>query len=257
MSKRPESTPIPVTLKVLDGLSRLLLWGVVVAGLGLAAQRLVQQGGSIIKRVVVEGDTRHQTAVGLRPYLQAVSQLNFWTLNLNQVAQKISDVPWVRRVTVQRDFPAGLRLHIEEHQAVAWWAEANGNRLVNQFGEIFEATLDDAAAPSLPILDGPSERSADILRAYVALSERLKDSGMQAHALRLSPHGSWQATLDDQVLLALGRDDTQAWGEKLHRMNQTLSALRQHYDQALRSIDLRYPNGFAVSLHGVSVGPQL
>ena len=258
MNRRLTPTPMPTTVAVLDALSRLLLWAVVLAGLVWGTQLWARQMHAPIQRVTVVGDTAHQSELGLRPYLQPLRHANFWTLDLARLAESVNDAPWVRRVTLARDYPAGLRLRLEEHQAVAWWSEANGNRLVNQFGEIFEASLDDATvAASLPVLDGPIERSADLLRAFVQLQTRLQGTPLRAHALRLSPHGSWQATLNDGVELALGREDTNAWANKLTQMTDTLNALRQHYDQNLRSIDLRYPNGFAVSLHGVSVGPQL
>lgn len=250
---------IPITLRVWDGLSRLLLWAAAALVL-VALVRLVWQGvHAPVTHVVISGDTMHQSEHGLRPYLSEPLKVDFWRLPLSSVAASIDEAPWVRQATVQRDYPAGLRVHIQEHQAAAWWAEAMGNRLVNSYGEIFEAPVsdEDKATQHWPVLNGPAERSAEILRAYVQLSQALANTDLQVQSLRLSAHGTWQAVLNADIQLALGRSAPETWHDKLAPMLSTLPALRSSYDQALRSIDLRYPNGFAVSLSGVSVGPKL
>ena len=257
MKRRATSTPVPATVWVFDALSRLALWGVIALGVVLALRAAWLNGHAPIQQVLIVGDTTHQSERVLRPYLTDSLNGDFWRLDLAAVAAAISDAPWVRRAVVQRDYPMRLRVIIEEHQAVAWWGEAQGNRLVNPYGEIFEASLDGPAPEDWPVLSGPPERAREVLQAYVQLNQSLRDSPLPVRGVSLSPHGTWRATVGDGVSLALGRDDFATWPRKLQQMSDTLSVLRQRYDQALRSIDLRYPNGFAVSLSGISVGPQL
>lgn len=257
MKRRAAPAPLPATVWVFDALSRLALWGVIALGLALAGRAAWLNGQTPIRQVLIVGDTSHQSERVLRPYLTDSINGDFWRVDLAAVAAAISDAPWVRQAVVQRDYPQRLRVIIEEHQAVAWWGEAKGNRLVNPYGEIFEASLDGPAPEDWPVLAGPPERAREVLQAYSQLSQGLRNSPLQVRGVSLSPHGTWRATLNDDVSLALGRDDFATWPSKLKHMTDTLSVLRQRYDQALRSIDLRYPNGFAVSLSGVSVGPQL
>lgn len=259
MSRDTAPAAIPVTVHVMDGLSRLLWWAAWAWVCMVLGQQLLALLRSPIQRVIVTGDTTHQSEHVLRPYLSAIEHADFWRLPLAPVAQSLEDAPWVRHVGLQRDFPKRLRIHIEEHQAAAWWGEAGGNRLLNTYGEVFEAPLteDERAKQHWPVLNGPAERSADILRAYVSLRELLDAHALRISELSLSPHGAWHAVLNDSIQLALGRAAPSQWASQVTPMLQTLPALRARYDQALRSIDLRYPNGFAVSLSGISVGPKL
>lgn len=257
MSRKPATATAPVTLWVWDALSRLLLAAAALGAALLLGRALWLRWVTPIAAVVVVGDTEHQSERVLRPYLQAGVRGDFWRSDLTAVAQALADAPWVRSAVVARDYPARLRVQIEEHRAVAWWGEAKGTRLVNDRGEIFEAPLESSGSPNWPVLIGPAQRSSEVLAAYRQLSDGLRDGPFQVSALELSPHGSWRATLNDDLSLVLGRLDQAEWPTRLQRMNATLALLRQRYDQALRSIDLRYPNGFAVSLRGVTVGPKL
>jgi cell division protein FtsQ len=247
---------LPINVRVLDVLSRLALSLSLAAGLAWVGLWLVRNPAWSVAALVVRGETANQNEVALRRALKSALSGSFLSLDLNQVRTLMQDVPWVRKATVRRDFPNRLAITVQEHHGVAWWGEAKGTRLVNNYGEIFEASADEADTQQWPVLHGPDERSADVLRAYVGLRDALIPSHLDVRTLSLSAHGNWQAQLEGNTELVLGREAPQDWLPRVQRMTQTLSALRQRYDQALQRIDLRYPNGYAVALHGVSVGPR-
>ncbi len=69
---------------------------------------------------------------------------NFFTIDLQQGRAAFESVPWVRRAVVRRVWPDRLAVHLEEHRAGALWVPDDGNdKLVNSFGEVFEANVGD------------------------------------------------------------------------------------------------------------------
>ena len=207
-----------------------------------------------VEQLQFVGNDAHRTHDGARRALRHVLDESFLAVDLKQVKALVEDVPWVRQAKVQRHFPNGLTISIEEHQAMAWWKEAQGAQLVNAHGEIFEAQAEGEKASDWPVLSGPDLQVQAVVQAYHELAARLGSVQLGVHKLSLSPEGIWHATLNDSIELALGRSQTQDWLMQVEAMISTLPQLRQRFDQPLRSIDLRYSNGYAVALAGISVG---
>lgn len=209
-----------------------------------------------VQHVVIVGDNQHQSDASVRRALKSELNESFLAIDLKRLQNIVEDVPWVRSAQVQRDFPNGLRITIQEHQAVAWWGEAQGTQLVNHSGQIFEAQSEPEENQYWPVLQGPDDQVTQVLEAYMQLQDVLKVAHLEVKKLALSAHGNWQATLGGDIHLALGRAPQTEWLAQVSRMISTLPELRQRFDQALTSIDLRYPNGYAVALAGVSVGSK-
>ena len=94
-----------------------------------------------IRAIAVTGEVTHNNAVTLRANVVPRLSGTFLTLDLTQARKAFESVPWVRQAVVHRDFPNRLRVQLQEHQAVAYWGAESESRLVNNFGEVFEANL--------------------------------------------------------------------------------------------------------------------
>ena len=86
--------------------------------------------------------------------------------------------PWGKAV-VRREFPNRLQVVLQEHQAVAYWGSDSELRLINSYGEVFEANVGEVEAEMLPQLDGPEGQAADgaQLRSPRALPARGAGAG--------------------------------------------------------------------------------
>ncbi len=164
--------------------------------------------------------------------------------DLNQVKAAVKQVEWVRDAEVRRRFPSTLEVHIEEHLPFARWqiaGDAEQSFLVNTFGEVFEAELEDAS-PVLPIFSGPKDSAREVMASYQAFGAQLSTIEQRPVEVRLSPRRAWQVKLENGSTLELGRNDA---GERLGRYLRAFTGIA-----ALRTantrVDLRYPNGLAV-----------
>ena len=89
-----------------------------------------------------------------------------------------------------------------------------------------------------------------MLERYRAFSEALAATGRKPVLVRLSAREAWQVKLDDGVVLELGRDQAKhPLAERLDRYatnHAAASAAVAGRLPAIGTVDLRYPNGFAL-----------
>jgi cell division protein FtsQ len=207
-----------------------------------------------IAGITVRGDVTHNNAVTLRANVAPQLAGNFFTLNLASAREAFEAVPWVRRAVVQREFPNRLRVRLQEHQAVALWGAEGESRLVNNFGEVFEANAGDVESEDLPRLDGPKDQAPQVLAAYRALKPLFEPLDLGLDRLTLTARGNWQLALDTGALIELGRGTPEELVARTQRFVLTLTQVAARYNrrpEALLSADLRHSDGYALRLRGV------
>lgn len=179
---------------------------------------------------------------------------NFFTVDLKRLRLALEQVPWVRNVSVRREFPDRLEVKLEEHQALARW---NGTELVNQQGEVFNAVSDQA----LPEFIGHDGASGLMARQYLQFSRQLAPLKLQIAQIRLSPRHSWQLRLSNGLVLKLGHEQleqrlaifTRVYPYSLAELPDSVlqadaGKSPSHGTVRVNYVDMRYRNGFAVRL---------
>jgi cell division protein FtsQ len=210
-----------------------------------------------IAGITVQGDVAHNSAVTLRANVAPRLAGNFFTVNLAAARQAFEAVPWVRRAIVRREFPNRLRVSLQEHQAVALWGAENESKLLNNYGEVFEANAGDVEQEALPRLAGPEGQSTQVLETYFAVKPLFEPLDLNVEQLTLTPRGNWQVELDTGAAIELGRGPTDEVVARTQRFLQSLTQVTSRYGRrpdALLSADLRYGDGYAVRLRGVTTG---
>ena len=162
---------------------------------------------------------------------------NFFTVDIERLRQSLEKLPWVRNVSIRREFPQRLAVRLEEHQALARW---NNNALVNRQGEIFAANIEQA----LPRFTGQDGAAADVAQHYAQFSQQVAALDLQVAQLALSPRHAWQLRLSNGMVLELGREDMQ---QRLARFVEVYPYSLAAIQSKVKFVDLRYRNGFAVS----------
>lgn len=172
---------------------------------------------------------------------------NFFTVDLEGTRAAFEKLPWVRKATVQRQWPGILALKLEEHRPLARWRHLNGNlALVNDLGEVFAADMPDDVA-RLPLLSGPEGSAPEILKRHGTFSASLAAIGRHPDSITLSPRMAWQLKLDDGTTVELGREQEQLpLEERLTRFVTYYNTLKDRQGR-FQIADMRYPNGFALT----------
>lgn len=207
-----------------------------------------------VRAIRVEGEVTRNSESTIRA--NAVHRLtgSFLTLDLQKSRAAFESVPWVRHAVVRRVWPMRLAVQLEEHRPVALWAAADGNdKLVNSFGEVFEANIGDVEDDLLPRLTGPEGSAPQLLamqRRLASVIEPLRAG--EVEQLTLSARGSWRVELDKGAVIELGRGSEADVVARTEHFVRTMPRVVAQYQRPLESADLRHAEGFAVRLKGVT-----
>lgn len=169
---------------------------------------------------------------------------NFFTVDIERLRQSLEQLPWVRSVSIRREFPDRLAVQLEEHQTLARWngdAHFDGLRtgLVNTYGEVFGAYSEE----TLPAFIGQDGDSFEIAQRYGEFGRQLAALNLKVAQIALTPRHAWQLHLSNGMVLELGREEME---QRLARFVAVYPYSLAAMEGSVRYVDLRYRNGFAL-----------
>ena len=192
-----------------------------------------------LRTVRIEGELRKLTIAQLQAAVSTTARGGFFTVDADAVRRAAESLPWVESATVRRVWPDTLKLRVVEQRAAARWGE---QAVLNRQGQLF--TPEAASIPQrLPQLNGPDELRRRVMEMYIAMTGTLAPIGRRVTELHLDNRRTWRLRLDTGAELKLGRDDTIERLQRFVRVYPTVFATRE---AELKTVDLRYSNGFAV-----------
>lgn len=245
--------PQPLDVKLMNWLASGLFVAFVALGLGSFGWWLANWPVWSVGGITLVGDVTHQNAVTVRAHLASRLSGSFLTVNPQEVKALFETVPWVQQAVVRREFPNRLRVSIQEHEATAWWGESGSGKLVNMQGQVFEANPDDPQAENWSELAGPPGQSAQVYALFRQLQPVFAPLKREIQRLELDARGSWRVRLDNGALIELGRGEPAELMTRVTGFVRSVPQLTQRYGgRDLESADLRYPNGYAVRMRGVT-----
>ncbi|KNZ32284.1 MAG: cell division protein FtsQ [Methylibium sp. NZG] len=250
----PTSGPaLPGDVRLMNATTAVLLGIAAIALAGMALLWVVRQPLFVVRSISVEGDLARNSVSTLRANVAARLSGNFFTMDLAEGRRAFESVPWVRQAVVNRVWPNRLAVRLQEHRAAALWVRDGAeDRLVNTYGEVFEANLGDVEDESLTPLSGPDGTSALMLTMLTRLRPVLAAMPAQIKALNLSGRGSWRVDLDTGAEVELGRGSDDEVVERTRRFVATVGQVISRYERPLEYADLRHNEGYAVRLRGIS-----
>ena len=247
----PTADVLPADIRFMNSAATLLglTFGLLLLAAGLAW--LNRQPLFNLSAITVHGDITHNNAVTLRANVAPRLTGNFFTVNLAKTRDVFEAVPWVRRASVQRQFPDRLKVTLQEHQAVAYWGAEGDTRLINSFGEVFEANQAEVQS-ALPQLNGPTGQAPLVLDAYRLISAQFDKLDMSIEQMELTSQGSWRAVFESGATVEIGHGSLPEIDSRTQRFISTLTQVSARFGRDMESADLRYSNGYALKLKGVT-----
>lgn len=245
----------PLDIKLMNITALVLFVGFVALSALVTARWMVRLPVFDIKGIVVTGEVSHNNALTLRANVAPRLAGTFYSMDLATVRAAFEAVPWVRRAVVRREFPNRLQVALQEHQAVAYWGGEGEPRLINSYGEVFEANVGEVEQDTLPRLSGPEGHGADVLAMHRTLVPLFAPLALSIDQLELSAGGSWRAILETGAEIELGRGGAADITARVQRFLATLTQVTSRYARhasSVESADLRHENGYALRLRGVS-----
>ncbi|WP_219210589.1 cell division protein FtsQ/DivIB [Variovorax boronicumulans] len=248
------TAPVPFDVKLMNFTATLVFVSFALVLLAAGAWWVLRQPFFPIAGLKVDGEVTHNNAVTLRANVAPQLAGNFFTVDLARARSAFESVPWVRKAVVRREFPNRLRATLTEHVPVAHWGDETASKMVNGFGEVFEANtaeVDD----DLPRLDGPIEQAGQVLGMYRLLAPLFKPYDLAVEELGLSSRGSWHVLLDNGATVELGRGRSEEVVVRTERFLRTVKQVAAQYGRTVASVegaDLRHNEGYALRMRGVT-----
>jgi cell division protein FtsQ len=244
--------PLPGDVRLMNSVAALLAVAVALALLAAALAWVARLPAWDIRSIRVEGDLGRNNVPTIRANALPSLQGNFFSIDLRRAQAAFEQVPWVRRAVVRRVFPDRLAVRLEEHRVAALWQGAGGDeRLVNTYGEVFEANLGDVEDEDLPVFAGPDGTSGLVFALWQRLAPAFADAGYAVERLELSGRGSWRLQTDNAAVVELGRGTPDEVAVRAARFLRTLPQVRARWNAPLEYADLRHADGYALRLRGV------
>jgi cell division protein FtsQ len=249
------AVPVPFDVRLMNLAATVLFAAGALGFVAAGAWWAVRHPKFAISGITVHGEVSHNSVPMLRANVAPKLAGNFFTLNLERARGAFQAVPWVRQAEVRREFPNRLKVMLQEHHPVAYWGPEGESKLLNEFGEVFDANVDDVEQDDMPRLAGPVEQAPQVLAMYRTVKPLFEVLDLGVVELTLTARGNWRAELDNGGVVELGRGDAQEVTARVQRFIQTLTqvALRNGRNaDALVHADLRYGEGYALRLRGVA-----
>lgn len=235
-----ERNPVWTALRLIVVLAMLVVFS-------YAADWLLRTENFPVEHVRFEGPFKRVNQAELEAAMLDLVRGNFFLVDLDAVQQRVEALPWVHRASVRRRFPRDISVAFTEEQLVANW---NHGAWLNADGEIVRVSSTDLPI-DMPKLAGPDETSAHVLTAYQEFRDVIAPLNMRLVGLTLTPRRSWRLELEGEAMKSLTviLDHAQPL-QRLERFARVFSATLGDEATAMRQVDLRYTNGFAVEWRG-------
>lgn len=198
-----------------------------------------------ISAVEVGGQFQRVAPVQIEEAVAPFRGAGFLSVDLDALQASLERIDWVDRARVERKWPTGVRVVITEHVPAARWGE---DGLMNTRGELFLRGARHVP-PELPQLVGPEGTHTQVAKLYLDTYPRLLAIGMRLTRVELDARGAWQLTVDDNVVVRLGRQEVQ---NRLDRFISVAGPMLATRGSEVSYVDLRYSNGFSVGWNQLS-----
>ena len=193
-----------------------------------------------IKYVRTEGVFQYLSKNEIKIILQPLVITGFFDADMQAIHTAVSTLPWVDTVTVKRIWPDAIDIKIREKKPYARWGK---NSLITERGVIF-TPKNIEQFQNLSVVTGPEFQQVKVLEIMKGIKTALADQSMELAEFSVNDRWAWKIKLANGMEILLGRNEQL---KKLQRFLKTLAVLRQEQVDAMAIVDLRYPNGYAVS----------
>lgn len=199
-----------------------------------------------ISYIIFTGKRHYTTDIDINQLIVKLRVLNaFITQDVNVIQKQIESLSWIQQVSVRKQWPDTLKIHIVEYIPLACW---NNFQIISTTGIIFKVPKEyrNDDKKTMPSLYGPEGSEKNVLANYYVFNEILKSVKFQVKSLHMDTRYSWQLILQDGIHLKLGRNNMierlyyfiKIYPILIHKMNDN----KKYIDY----IDLRYRSGFSV-----------
>ncbi|STI77908.1 cell division protein FtsA [Escherichia coli] len=198
-----------------------------------------------LSKLVLTGERHYTRNDDIRQSILALGEPGtFMTQDVNIIQTQIEQrLPWIKQVSVRKQWPDELKIHLVEYVPIARW---NDQHMVDAEGNTFSVPPDRTSKQVLPMLYGPEGSANEVLQGYREMGQMLAKDRFTLKEAAMTARRSWQLTLNNDIKLNLGRGDTMKRLARFVELYPVLQQQAQTDGKRISYVDLRYDSGAAV-----------
>jgi cell division protein FtsQ len=193
-----------------------------------------------IASITIKGEFNYVSQGEVEALVRGMIGGSFIGENIRDIKLSLEAKPWIDGVDLVRQWPDTLEVVVREQVPIARWGKSG---FVNVRGEIITVDKNNNLS-QFSILSGQAEDAGLIMQQYSLLASALQPYNMSIDVLEKNKRGVWRLQLENGWKVIVGRGDVY---KKIQRLTYLLEVKKLNDKMKIESIDLRYPNGLAVS----------
>lgn len=193
-----------------------------------------------IRYVRTEGVFQYLSKDEIKTALMPLVTESIFDADMQLIHETVAKLPWVKDASVERVWPDTIDVKVHERKAYVRWGQTG---LLTEYGELFSPSNVDQFQ-ALLLVEGPKQQEAKTLEIMKGVRIALEDRALEMAEFKVNDREAWEIKLKSGLEILLGRTEQL---KKLQRFLSTMPVLGQERMAVMQTVDLRYPNGYAVS----------
>lgn len=193
-----------------------------------------------IKHVKITGEFQNVSKEEIQSMLEPFTDVGFFDVDVQRIHDLLAQMTWIKNVTVNRIWSDTIAIKMTEKQPLVRWGD---DALLSNHGEIITPE-NITSFENLPILRGIDGQELKSLEIMKGVNTALSDQQMSMTEFSINNRWTWKIKLSTGLEILLGRNEQL---KKLQRFMKTVDVLGRDQINAMAVVDLRYPNGYAIS----------
>ncbi|WP_392566791.1 FtsQ-type POTRA domain-containing protein [Utexia brackfieldae] len=222
---------------------------------------------AVLSQLTITGDRQFTRDQDIREAILSLGLPDtFVGQDVDVIQQEVLRLPWIKQVSVRKQWPDKLIVNILEYHPIAHWNDAF---LLDEQGTVFSLPPDRLSQQDLPLLYGPENKEPSVLEMYQHFSTLMAQMRNDQDQVKLvmtsisvNERYSWSAkikpciktTNKEQGLLCMDNQNIdiiigrKKLDDRLKRFMMIYPEIQAQTtaDERIHIVDLRYDNGAAV-----------
>lgn len=211
----------------------------------------------VLSQLTITGDKSYTYEDDVRNAIMGLGFPNTYIgQDVDDIQQEVLRLPWIKQVSVRKQWPDRLIVHLVEYQPRYVWNEVF---LLDNDGAMFSVPMDRMQYDGLPKLFGPVGKEHLILDTYQKLYSISQTTNKQQYKINVATayadeRNAWQliisACMDgsysQNIKLVLGKDKILERYERFIKLYPQIQRSLAGNEQIME-VDLRYENGISIT----------
>jgi len=213
----------------------------------LVVDYIYRPGSFAINEIRYEGEFSRVDHTAIDEITRGSIYGNFFTVNLDYLRSRLEVEPWVSRAAVRREWPGRVVVRVFEHSTAMRWQD---DAWVSNTGKLILANKTDKSQVeflNLVSLGGDKTKVQSMMAQAYVWQHELEENALQLTSLQRTNAGAWQLLIETpsktNSKVLLGSEQIEERFARLMRM----MTQNHHLFDVSKVIDVRYPNGIAIS----------